>query len=407
MSEQARSPSAWSGILLVAGTCIGAGMLALPVVTADAGFGPAMFVNTFCWLLMMATGLLFLEATLWMEDGANVLSMAKRFLGRTGWVIGGAFFVFLYYCLMISYLSGGAPLFEIVLKNAAGIKLSDGVSFTFFVAIFGLIVLLGTLVVDRINWILMIGLIGSYILMLFVGSGEVQTALLTRQKWFIGFMAAPTFFSAFGYHNIIPSITTYLQRNVQRLRLAIIVGTTIPFIVYSLWQWLIIGTVPLDVLELSHEEGVPISQTLEIVTGHRWIHLLVTYFGFFALVTSLLGVALSMVDFLGDGLKMKRTGLARVFLCMLVFIPPALFAAYNPGVFLEAIGIAGGYGEAVLNGLLPVAMVWVGRYSFKLQRQDQLPGGKPMLVVIALVTFSIVILETYHLFSKGLIAIAE
>jgi len=100
--------SVWSGVLLIGGTSIGAGMLALPVVTGLSGFFPAMVVNTVCWLFMLATGLLLLEATLWMKEGANILSMTERILGPAGKVFGGGAFIFLYYCLLISYISGGA-----------------------------------------------------------------------------------------------------------------------------------------------------------------------------------------------------------------------------------------------------------------------------------------------------------
>src|SRR5688572_549252 len=98
-TTRATQGSALSGILLVGGTAIGAGMLALPVATGMAGFVPAIAVNLLCWLAMMATGLLLMEATLWMEQGANLLSMADRFMGRIGKYIVGVFFVFLYYCL--------------------------------------------------------------------------------------------------------------------------------------------------------------------------------------------------------------------------------------------------------------------------------------------------------------------
>lgn len=400
-------PAAISGILLIAGTCIGAGMLALPIVAAPAGFYPSMMVNILTWLFMMATGLLFFEVTLWMPEGANVLSMAKRFLGSSGQFIGGVSFVFLYYCLMVSYISGGAPLFEAAVIHALGVFINPSWIFWGFVAAFMLLVFLGTRVVDRVNWLLMGGLILSYVLLIAIGSREVQNILLQRQNWGLSLMAAPTFFSAYGYHNVIPSLSFYLKEQRHVLRWAIVVGTAIPFVIYSLWQWLIIGAIPYDILELAADQGVPVSQTLEAVTGHRAIPVLITYFGLFALVTSLMGVALSMVDFLGDAFSMQRVGWNRLMLCGLVFLPPAVFALKNPGVFLEAIGIAGGFGEAILNGLLPILMVWVGRYIFQLKREDQLPGGKTFLGILFVFTLFIMGLEAYHLFFRGPVSIAE
>lgn len=395
--EIQKQPSFVSGALLLAGTCMGAGMLALPVVTGPAGFFPGIVINAICWLFMMATGLLFLEATLWMHEGANVLSMAQRFLGRTGKWLGGLAFLFLYYCLLISYISGAAPL----VKSELGLSLSVRTVCALFAGIFGLLVFWGTAVVDRINWLLMTAAIASFALLMIAGSSAIDEALLTRMNWKFFFLAAPTLFSAYGYHNLVPTLTFYMKRNSRSLRLAIFFGTLLPFIIYTLWQWMIIGSLPLELVQQAAETGVPITYTLQEITGHPWVSFLGGFFGIFAIITSLLGVALSMVDFLGDGMHMKRTGSQRLFLTLLVFIPSTLLAMENPGIFLVAIGVAGGYGEALLNGFFPICMVWMGRYHYKLGGERQLFGGRVMLSILLVITFFVVGLESYHLLMGG------
>jgi len=51
-------------MLLIAGTSIGAGMLALPVVSAPSGLIYAMLLITVCWFFMYITGLFVLEVNL-------------------------------------------------------------------------------------------------------------------------------------------------------------------------------------------------------------------------------------------------------------------------------------------------------------------------------------------------------
>ena len=70
--------------LLIAGTCIGGGMLALPVDTGLAGFFPAALFMILSWAFMTATALLLVEANLWMEEGTHVMTMATRLLGKFG-----------------------------------------------------------------------------------------------------------------------------------------------------------------------------------------------------------------------------------------------------------------------------------------------------------------------------------
>jgi amino acid permease len=46
----------WGSALLIAGTTVGAGVLALPAVTQDAGFIPAASTLTSCCMFSIVTG---------------------------------------------------------------------------------------------------------------------------------------------------------------------------------------------------------------------------------------------------------------------------------------------------------------------------------------------------------------
>jgi tyrosine-specific transport protein len=387
-----------SGILLVMGTCIGAGMLALPVVTGLAGFLPAITASFFCFLFMMATGLLLLEAILWLEEGVNLLSLSEHFFGRAGKWVGGFTFLFLYYCLEVSYCAGGAPALAMMVSDYLGIQVSGVASYLLFVGVFGLIVYLGANCVSKVNWILMVGLLLSFLLLIWTGSTEVKRTLLMRSSWSLSLGAMPVLFGAYGYHNLLPSLASYLKRNVAYLRLAIIFGTLLPFLIYSVWQWMIIGTLSEADLTQADLKGVPITQALQSIVGHPLLSKLGEFFGFFALVTSFLGVSLSMVDFLADGLQMPSGKRKPLLLCLLIFLPPALLAAAYPGIFIGAIGVAGGFGEAILNGLFPIGMVWMGRYVMKLPINAQLGGGKALLLLLLLFTLMIIGIEARHLY---------
>jgi tyrosine-specific transport protein len=62
-----------------------------------------------------------------------------------------------------------------------------------------------------------------------------------------------------------------------------------------------------------------------------------------------------------------------------------------PNIFLVALGYAGGISCALLFGLMPPIMAWVGRYIKRYSADScQLPGGKPMLII--LMVFAILIL---------------
>ncbi|MDN3508073.1 MAG: aromatic amino acid transport family protein, partial [Simkaniaceae bacterium] len=180
---------------------------------------------------------------------------------------------------------------------------------------------------------------------------------------------------------------------------AVIVGTLIPLVVYLLWQWLIIGALDASTLENVMKQGMPVTVALQNVTKYPMVAPLATAFALFAIITSVLGVSFSLVDFLGDGLKIKRrVGWARIFLTLMTFIPPLVIAATRPDIFDDALGVAGGFGEAYLNGLLPIALVWAGRYRLKIRDKHLLPGGKASLSFLAVLCLAVVVIEAVIVF---------
>ncbi|WP_328287250.1 aromatic amino acid transport family protein, partial [Legionella pneumophila] len=100
------------GILLIVGTSIGGGMLALPVSTAEVGFTNSLFFLFFCWLVMTAGALLILEVNLRLPAGSNMISMAKSTLGLPGQVIAWITYLLLLYTLLAAYISGGSDVFS-------------------------------------------------------------------------------------------------------------------------------------------------------------------------------------------------------------------------------------------------------------------------------------------------------
>ena len=72
-----------------------------------------------------------------------------------------------------------------------------------------------------------------------------------------------------------------------------------------------------------------------------------------------------LFDFLSDGLKIPEKGRGEVLLAALVLIPTIFFAVFYSRAFIVALDTSGGFGDAILNGVMPVLMVWIGRYYYK------------------------------------------
>lgn len=376
--------------LILGGTALGAGMLALPVATAQAGFLPSLMIYALCWGFSVCTGLLFVEICLWMPQDSNIISMASHLLGKTGKIFAWILYLFLFYCLTVAYVSGGGGFVSEIFTGVP-----HWLGSLIFTLLFGAVVVIGTKAVDRINFILMFGLIITFVLFVVFGLGKVKPALAMRFEMWPAFLALPVLFTAFSYQGTVPSIVTYLNRDGKKVRKAIIFGTAIPFLAYIIWEYLILGIIPLSGkygLMAAQEQQMTAVAQLKYVIEDSPIYMIGQFFAFFALTTSFLGVTLGLMDFMSDGLQVAKEGMKKLFLAALIFIPPLIITWINPNIFLTALGYAGGVGCALLLGFLPVLMVWVGRYKLNYPSiHQQLPGGKKFLIsLVAFVVFELV-----------------
>lgn len=373
------------GACIVAGTAIGAGMLALPVVTAVGGLIPSSMIYLICYLFSIATGLLLVEICYWMPQNANLVSMTYHLLGPVGRIFAWILYIFLFYSLTVAYVSGGGAFVTLLFQGSIPLWLGDII----FALVFGAIVYLGTTVVDRINFLLVIGLFISFFVFFIMGVGQIKLeTLMHSSNMLSAMMALPVMFTSFSYQGVIPSLYAYLDRDSKKVRQAILIGAFLPLILYLIWEVLILGIVPLEGLYgLLHakKEGWTAVQPLKFFLKTPWVVTVGEFFAFCALTTSFLGVTLGLVDFLADSLQIKKEGIKKLFLCLLVYVPSTVIACTYPNIFLVALGYAGGVGCVLLLGLLPICMVWVGRYRKHYTRQAaELGGGKLMLGVLFL-----------------------
>jgi len=371
------------GTLLIAGTCIGGGMLALPVKLCLGGFIPSIFIYLFCWALMACTGLLFLEVSMWIKGESNIISMAEKTLGKFGKVFAWCLYIFMFYSLTIAYVSGCGSLISQIFPQVV----SENLGPLFFVLFFAPYVYCGARVVGRINAVFMVGLGVCFVLFVYLGLPHIDPELLSRKNWTLSLVGLPVAFTSFAYQGTVPTLIHYLDHDPKEARMAIIAGSSLPFFAYLLWQALILGIIPTygqgglaEALANNDNAIYP----LRLILDNPQFYTIAQFFAFFAMVTSFFGVTIGLQDFLADGLGINKTAKGKLLLSILVFIPPLVITYFNPKIFLTALDYAGGFGSAVLLGLLPIMMVWSGRYHMKLESKYSLMGGKYLLTLLGL-----------------------
>ena len=400
-----KNGSLLGGVLLVSGTTIGAGMLALPVVTSFSGFYPSLFLLVVIWALMTFSAFLFLEVNLWMKGDVNLISMVNATLGKFVAGISWFIYLFLLYSLTTAYLAGGGRILTEAFEAAVGIDLPIWITFLPFIVIFGSFIYLGTRSVDYLNRLLMLGLALAYVSLVLLIPDHIQWEHFEHGHWGGGLLAISSVVTSFGFHIIIPTLVTYMDRDVKKLRQTIIIGSIIPLVVYILWEFLVLGIVP---IRGEHGfvsvwvAGDQVVRPIREIVNSLWVVRGARCFSFFAIVTSFLGVSLSLLDFLSDffvvtfDIHPKSSKFGKLLLCSLTFVPPLVFATVYRRVFFQAINYAGAFGVIVLLAALPALMVWSGRYYKRWARGFKTSGGRTALVAVLLcsiVIIGVVILE--------------
>ncbi len=389
----------FGSILLVGGTSIGAGMLALPLTTGAGGFFPSSILFFVVFAFMLLSLFYLMEATLMSDKAnANLITICKERLGPIGEFTAWTSFLMLLYSVAAAYLSGGGSLIADILSSGLGFKVSANVGIFIFLAVFGFIVVFETKAVDAINRICMVGLASSFVLLLIFVTPHVQWDHYRGGEPKYLWVAVPVVILSFTSHIIVPSLRSYLGGDIMKLKKVLLIGSLIPLVFYLVWEFLIIGMLPLTgQYGLEKIGGAPhpvagLTNALNAIIGVPWITVVVGLFSFFALVTSFFGVSLSLYDFLADGFKIKKTVKGKGVLLLLMFTPPLLFALFYPSGFVAALGYAGVF-VAILYGLLPAFMVWHGRYIEKKKEQFCVFGGKPFLFVMFIGSFAIIFFQ--------------
>jgi tyrosine-specific transport protein len=192
--------------------------------------------------------------------------------------------------------------------------------------------------------------------------------------------------AAFGFATIVPSLKVYFEGNVKKLRTIIIIGSFIPLIFYILWDLAILGTLPLEgehglvaILKSGHITS-ELMNALQDIVQKSTVTTFSKIFSSICVATSFLGVALSLSDFLSDGLGIEKKGFGNLKIQLLTFAPPLFIVLLYPSVFLIALDYAGIF-TVILLTLLPVLMVWRGRYHLNFKGPYQVAGGKVAMAV--------------------------
>lgn len=393
--------STFGGSLLICGSCVGAGMLGLPIQTGLGGFFPSISAFLLVWFFMLSSGLILLEVNSKFSLKANLLSMTSKILGRFGKSLCWIFYLFLFYAILVAYMAASGNILSHFLDTHFLIQVTPVTATLFFVAAIGILTFFGTKTVDLANRFLMFFKILFFVLVVVLCLKFLNPNFLQYSQTLYMAKSVPILITAFGFHNMIPTLLSYSGGDKNKVRLSILYGSLLSLAIYLIWQFLVLGIIPLDgTISISSalKSGIEASQLLSEYLGKSLVGILVQGLGFFAILTSFLTQSHTLSDFLTDGLKLNESKKHQVLALILTLIPPLILAILNPDVFYKALNFAGGICTVILFGILPSLMLW------KIQKQDaaikKLINNRLFLALMLVFASSIFLFEFIQLINN-------
>lgn len=391
-----KTPSLFGGAMIIAGTVIGAGMLANPTATSGVWFTGSLIVLLYTWFSMLSSGLMILEVNTHYPHGASFDTMVKDLLGQ-GWnVFNGLSVAFVLYLLTYAYVFVGGDLTAKGLGSTFGIKIPLTVGQLSFFLIFATCVWASARLVDRFTSILIGGMVLTFI---WATGGLIAEAKLPvlfdtqapsgTPYWIYISAALPVCLASFGFHGNVSSLLKYFKGDAPKVAKSLWAGTLIALVIYVLWQIAIQGNLPRNefapVIAADGQVSVLI-ETLSKFVQTGSMAAILSFFSYMAIATSFLGVTLGLFDYIADIFKWDDGFAGRTKTAAVTFLPPLVSCLLFPTGFVTAIGYVG-LVATVWTCSLPSLLLLRSRQKFGKGKNYTVYGGAWLIYWVNLFGF--------------------
>lgn len=391
-----KTPSLFGGAMIIAGTVIGAGMLANPTATSGVWFTGSLIVLLYTWFSMLSSGLMILEVNTHYPHGASFDTMVKDLLGPTWNAINGIAVAFVLYLLTYAYIFVGGDLTAKGLGSAFGVKIPLTVGQLSFFLIFATCVWASARLVDRFTSILIGGMVLTFI---WATGGLIAEAKLPvlfdtqapsgTPYWIYISAALPVCLASFGFHGNVSSLLKYFKGDAPKVAKSLWAGTLIALVIYVLWQIAIQGNLPRSEFAPVIATDGQVSVLIEVLskfvqTGS--MAAILSFFSYMAIATSFLGVTLGLFDYIADIFKWDDSVSGRTKTAALTFLPPLVSCLLFPTGFVTAIGYVG-LVATVWTCFLPSLLLLRSRQKFGKGKNYTVYGGAWLIYWVNLFGF--------------------
>lgn len=384
-----KQPSLIGGACIIAGVCVGAGMLALPLAGAGAWSLWATAAIVLTMLMMTLSGWLLLEAYKHYDLRASFNTVTRDVLGAPVNVINNLAVYFVGGILLYAYITR----MGLMLHDISGGSLSPAIASILACLVGGAFVWHSTRAVDRVSVLLIVFMVATFLFSIYGLVGGVHLDILLNRlphpagsddgyaRYVLAFL--PVCLTSFGYHHSVTSMRAYYSEEKKAAR-AILYGTLLAMGIYLLWTLSIFGNLPRGELgPIAAADSVEqLTAKLGAILHSSQLGNIISAFALGAVVSSFIGVGLGVFDYLADTFHFADNRLGRSQTWLATFLPPLVCSLLWPMGFTMAIGYAGAV-ATIWTCMVPAALVWKTRARHGTTGYT-VPGGAALLAAVFL-----------------------
>ena len=334
-----------TSVLLVAGTCIGAGMIALPLALAKLGIIPSLVVMLSAWFLTYYPSLVSVELNLQSEHGLSLGLLGRKFSGKKAEMLGEISVKLLSYALLSAYIYGGASIIQKLISNTWTFAVTETVLSGAIIVL----LLLPIKIISKVNNMAFIGFIGLFLLLIVKIVTCIDPAIT---PWKVSpnlsnvASIATIVFTSFGYQVIFHTLRDYCGRNVKMLKRAFFYGSIIPMVIYMIWTCGVLAVIykaDKEFYSLIVDGNVEVGdlvKALSEIFRFSGLQIVIWWVSIFTILTSIIGVGLGLIESYHLSLR-KKLKYSKLVSAIVTIVPSYIIATIVPNAFIKTLGMAG------------------------------------------------------------------
>ncbi len=374
----------FEAIATLVGTIIGAGVLGIPYIVAKSGFLTGLIDIIIIGIICLFVNLYLGEIALRTKTNHQLTGYAEKYLGKAGKTLMTLAMVFGIYGALIAYLLGEGEALKAIFGG------SEIIYSLIFFAVVAIIIYFGIKALEESELaigILMLSIIILISILLINKISFENLAVFDATKFLIPY---GVILFAFLGTSAVPSMKEELEANKKKLKRAIIIGSLIPIIIYSLFAFVVVGVIGSSFFDLGPNERVA-TVALGMFTG-KTMAVFANLFAVFAMTTSFIALGYALKEMFNYDYKMNKnlSWLLVVLLPLAVFLIDAFVV--DVANFIAVLGITGAIAGG-LTGVLIVLMHQKTKAFGERKPEYSIHDNKVMSAIIALVFITGIIYE--------------